>query len=67
MSKRSDELETVPHDLDACAWRPGVRTDAKTFANSVAEFFRRNGGGADTSEPMDATVLPPGQAPEVIP
>lgn len=65
MSKRSEELETVPHDLDAYSSRPGIQTDARTFANTVANFFRRN-GDADTRESMVATVLPSGRAPEVV-
>ncbi|CAN7744488.1 MULTISPECIES: hypothetical protein [unclassified Variovorax] len=63
MSKRREELETVPHDLDAYSLGPRVQTDARTFANTVANFFRRN-GGADTPESMGATALP---APEAIP
>lgn len=67
MSKRSEELETVPHDLDACSSGPGAQTGARTFANTVANFFRRN-GGTDTPESMVATTVgPTGQASEVAP
>jgi hypothetical protein len=65
MDKRSEEMATVPHDLDDCSSGPRVQTDARTFANTVANFFRKN-GGADAPESMVANVQPSGQAPEVV-
>jgi hypothetical protein len=65
VNKRSEEIETVPHNLNACSSGPRVPTDARTFANTVANFFRRN-GGADTPESVVANVLPSGLAPEVV-
>ena len=53
MGKRSDEMETVPHCLDAWPSRPRAQADSRPFASTVANFFRRN-GGADAPESMRA-------------
>lgn len=42
MDKLNEEIETVPHDLDAYARRRRVQTEEKTFASTMANFFRRN-------------------------
>ncbi|CAN7619011.1 hypothetical protein LJR290_004668 [Variovorax sp. LjRoot290] len=65
MSKRSDEIETVPHCLDAWPSRPRAQGDSRPFASTVANFFRRN-GSADAPESMVAKVQPFGSASEIV-
>jgi len=43
MSKRSDEIETEPHQLDDGPSGPNAQAGARTFAGTVADFFRKNG------------------------
>jgi len=53
MSKRNDEIETEPHRLDDIRSGPKSQAGAKTFAGTVADFFRKN-GSANAQESMVA-------------
>ncbi|MEP6723039.1 MAG: hypothetical protein ABJA77_16465 [Variovorax sp.] len=57
MSKRSDEIETVPHCLDDGPPAPKAPAATPTFASTVANFFRLK-GDEDAPEAMMAQVLP---------
>ena len=43
MERRSAEMETVPHSLEAVSSRGKSRPDTRTFAEIVGDFFRKNG------------------------
>ena len=60
MSRRADDIETEPHRLDDVPSAPRARAEARTFASTVANFFRMN-SGADASEPLlpEASPLRP--------
>jgi hypothetical protein len=60
MIRRNEEIETVPHELDASL--PQHR--GQTFASSVANFFRRN-EVADVPAPIVAKAQPFAQAPQI--
>jgi len=53
MNKRSDEIETEPHCLDDGPSGSRDRAGARTFAGTVADFFRKN-GSTNTQESMVA-------------
>jgi hypothetical protein len=44
MSKRMDEIETEPHQLDDGPSGPRALANGRTFAGTVADFFRKSGG-----------------------
>jgi hypothetical protein len=39
-----EDINMLPNHLKEEEARPGIRTDAVTFASAVANFFRKNGG-----------------------
>jgi hypothetical protein len=57
MSKRADDIETEPHGLDSGP-TGGAKAGARTFASTVAGFFRKN-GDAEAPESMVAKALSP--------
>jgi hypothetical protein len=65
MSKRSDDIETVPHSLDVWPSGPKAQANARPFASTVANFFRRD-GGADAPESMVAKIQPFGPTLQVV-
>jgi hypothetical protein len=60
MSKRSDEIETEPHRLDDGPVGPRNQAGGRTFAGTVADFFRK-GIGTNTQEATVADARPIGQ------
>ena len=54
-------METEPHCLEDWPSGPSAQANARPFASTVANFFRRN-SGADAPEPMVAKGSPSGQA-----
>ncbi|MDR6856220.1 hypothetical protein [Variovorax guangxiensis] len=53
MSKRRDEIETEPHQLDDGPSGSRAQAGGRTFAGTVADFFRKS-GGANAQESMIA-------------
>lgn len=64
MSKHEDEIETEPHRLDEGAPMPKAQVNVRTFAGTMADFFRKN---VDTSarDAMVAKARQTGQAARV--
>ena len=68
MERRSEEMETVPHSLDAVSSRGKARSDSRSFTEVVADFFRKN-GQADANAPLaagassSAAPSPEGESP----
>jgi hypothetical protein len=58
MHRLNDDIDTLPDPLKDQGSRPGIRTDAVTFASAVANFFRKN-GGAETPGSGAAEIAAP--------
>lgn len=62
MERRSSEMETVPHSLEANSSRSQTPSDTRSFAEIVGNFFRKNGQPDAQPARMHPSSLP-GEAP----
>jgi hypothetical protein len=62
-----DDIDTLPGSLNDPGAKPGIRTDAVTFASAVANFFRKNGSAEAPGSRAPEVAAPSTQAePEKI-
>jgi len=60
----SEDMRTLPHRLEAIPAREKVQSDARSFSEIVADFFRKNGQAREAAAPARASTSPVGTVRE---